>query len=88
MIVLISPIAVCPFLIAIALPVDETAVVNLCGSAAGRLRLRRRRALIVLESPIAVDPLLIAIALPVDETAVVDVFRAPGQGRSAENYRA
>ena len=93
LIVLECPIAVRPLLIAMAFAVDETAIVNLSGSAGGglrgrdSLRWRGARTLIALISPIAVGPLLIAMAFAVDKTAIVDVTRAPRHGRSQAKNR-
>jgi len=44
-------IAVDPLLVAVALPIDVTAVVNLSGGGVRRLRNRGRAALIILKSP-------------------------------------
>jgi len=84
--ILKSQIAVGPILIGLALPINETAIVNRDRTAGLRLRLRlgnglrlwlglrRRRALAVLKCPIAVGPILIGLAFPIDKTAIVDVL--------------
>ena len=81
LIVLESIVASRPVLLAMALPVYKTAVVNLSGNAASGLGRRSclpgRVTLIVLESIVASRPVLLAMALPVYKTAVVDVLRAP-----------
>ena len=83
------PVAVRPVLVAVALPVEEAAVVDLTGASRGAnrdwlrrcLRVRREaRALSLLIRPVAVRPVLVAAALSINEATVVHIRRRAAGG--------